>query len=67
MELPAFNRGVGWQFQHDNVSVHVSRLAKTWFSEKNVDVIDWLAKSSDLNPVENLQGILARAVYSSGK
>ena len=37
------------------------------FSDKNVVLMDWLALSPDLNPIENLWVIVARQVYSQSK
>ena len=37
------------------------------FSDKNVVLMDWLAFSPDLNPIENLWGIVARQVYGQDK
>lgn len=34
MEFPALEYEVGWQFPQDNASVHVSRVAETWFTGK---------------------------------
>jgi hypothetical protein len=54
-------------FQQDNAAIHTSRLTKAWFSERNMTVLDWPAKSPDLNPIENMWGVLARRVYAGGR
>ncbi len=39
---------------------------KTFFSEQNISVMEGPAKSPDLNPTENIWGILVRVVYRNG-
>ncbi|GBN05524.1 Transposable element Tc3 transposase [Araneus ventricosus] len=52
--------------QQDNASVHVSPISKSWFDANFVKLLDWPARSSNLNPMENLWGILAHEVYKNG-
>ena len=47
-------------FQQDNAASHTSKLTKDWFKSKNVEILDRPTKSLDLNPIENLWGILSR-------
>lgn len=52
-----------WIFQQDNAPI--SGSTKTWFQQKNISVMQWPARSLDLNPIENVWGIMARQVYAN--
>ncbi len=45
-----------WVFQQDSAPIHVSRHTKNWFSEEQVQVLEWLPRSPglNLNAIENL-------------
>lgn len=42
-------------FQHDNSSVHKSKLVQEWLAQQEeFQVLDWPPRGADLNPIENM-------------
>ncbi len=47
-------------FQQDLAPAHTAKGTKSWFNDHGVTVLDWPANSPDLNPIDNIWGIVKR-------
>jgi transposase len=63
--LPIWNSDL--KFLQDNASIHVSKSSKAWFRKNKIELIDHPPVSPDLNPMENLWGMIVRSVYKDGR
>jgi hypothetical protein len=52
----------GLLFQQDLAPAHSSKSTAEWFNEYCIEVLEWPGNSPDLNPIENIWGIIKRAV-----
>ncbi len=54
-------------FQQDLAPAHTAKSTKSWLNDHGVGVLDWPANSRDLNPIENLWGIVKRKMRNETK
>ena len=53
-----FSNELEWQFQQDNAPCHKVKTVTIWFQESNIKILQWPARSPDLNPIENVWTVL---------
>ncbi len=61
--LPSANKLYGeadFISQQDLAPAHTAKGDKSWFNDHGVTVLDWPANLPDLNPIENIYGIVKR-------
>ena len=56
------NQSHSWLLQEDNDPKHTSLLCRKWKEENGVEKIDWPSSSPDLNPIENVWGLLKNRI-----
>ena len=53
----------GGIFQQDNAPIHTARVTKDFLERKGIETLDWPALSPDMNPIENIWGIVERKLH----
>ena len=59
--------GQTWKFQQDNAGIHTAHSTIAWFQDNAIEAINWPSLSPDMNPIENLWGVLVRKVFHGGR
>lgn len=52
-----------YSFHQDNVSIHKAKKTTNYFEDGKTKLLDWPAKSPDLNRMENAWGMISAHVY----
>ena len=55
-----------WIFQQDNAAIHNASITKKYLLEQKIRLLDYPMFSPDLNPIENLWGLIVAKVYEGG-
>uniref|UniRef100_H3GPM9 Tc1-like transposase DDE domain-containing protein n=1 Tax=Phytophthora ramorum TaxID=164328 RepID=H3GPM9_PHYRM len=61
------HHGMDYIYQQDNTSIHRSKFTTAFFEEEGIRVLDWPARSPDLNPIENVWAMMTQIIYHNGK
>lgn len=65
--LMNLNMFPNYNFVQDNCPIHVSQMAKEYFSKQSFNVIDWPSKSPDINIMENIWKMISNIVYENNQ
>lgn len=51
-------------YQQDNCPVHTARTVTNWMQQHNIRVLPWASCSPDINPMENMWGLVVKKMVS---
>lgn len=57
--IPTFRRNPNWQLMQDGAGPHKAHDTQEWLKKNKIKLVQWVARSCDLNPVENVWSALA--------
>lgn len=57
------SRSKNYVLYHDRYPAHTSRQTQTWMTQHNLQTVVLPPKSPDLNPIENVWGIISREIF----
>ena len=61
------NYGDDFFFQEDNSSVHKAKVVQDFTTNAKIKILQWLAKSPDLNIVEDIWKLLSNDIYDGSQ
>lgn len=64
--IPQLQTGDGdYIFQQDGAACHTAKSVLGWMKEQQVPLMEWPSNSPDMSPIENLWGIMKRALRNN--
>ena len=59
-----FAGAIGQDFllMHDNARPHTARVTRQYLLDKTIEVMEWPARSPDLNPIEHVWDMISRII-----
>lgn len=57
--------GEPYYFMQDNAPCHTAGIVRTWLNNHNVPLLPWPPYSPDINPIENVWGLIKRRIRNN--